>query len=171
MPLNDSDDHRFKGYKLFLCICTSGQDKDQPVLAVIFWPSKVLIGIILFQSSGKFKDSSDFLIYTHVLTGVHHELTLDGSHPVLLMLGEQLVSGDHQGVHVADGTPGGQDAVTLLEADNLPHLLEHLVLHQDEDWGDLVSEHVGVGGRCEPLPCQGGYIQSTRQLIEESGMA
>ena len=106
-----------------------------------------------------------------MLAGVHHELALDGPHAVLLVLGEQLVPGDHQGVHVADAAPGGEDAVSLLESDDLPHLLEHLMLHQDEDRRDLVSEHVGVGRGCEPLPRQGGDIQSTRQLIEESGMA
>ena len=35
---------------------------------------------------------------------VHDKLALDGSHPVLLVLGVQLVAGDHQSVHVADGT-------------------------------------------------------------------
>jgi hypothetical protein len=35
--------------------------------------------------------------------GVHDELALDGSHTVQLVLREQLVTGDHQGVHVGDG--------------------------------------------------------------------
>jgi len=35
--------------------------------------------------------------------GVHDELALDGPHAVLLVLREQLVAGDHQGVHVRDG--------------------------------------------------------------------
>ena len=35
--------------------------------------------------------------------------------------------------------------------DNLPHLLETLVLHKDKDRGDLVCKHVGVGGGGEPL--------------------
>ena len=96
-----------------------------------------------------------------MLAGVHHELSLDGSHAVLLVLGEQLVAGDHEGVHVADAAPRGQDAVPLLETDDLPHLLEDLVLHQDEDGGDLVGEHVGVGGGGEPLPRQGGHVQPT----------
>ena len=106
-----------------------------------------------------------------MLGGVHDELALDGPHPVLLVLGEQLVSGHHQGVHVGDAAPRGQDAVTTLEADDLPHLLEDLVLHQYEDRGDLVCEHVGVGGGREPLACKGGDVQPAGQLVEKTGMA
>ena len=40
---------------------------------------------------------------TYVFGGVHDELALDGSHSVQLVLREQLVTGDHQGVHVGDG--------------------------------------------------------------------
>ena len=106
-----------------------------------------------------------------VLTGVHHQLALDGSHPVLLVLGEQLVSGHHEGVHVGDAAAWRQDAVPALVADDLPHLLENLVLHQYEDRGDLVGEHVRVGGGREPLPCQGGDVQPAGQLVEKTGMA
>ena len=106
-----------------------------------------------------------------VLTGVHHQLALDGSHPVLLVLGEQLVSGHHQGVHVGDAAAWRQDAVPALVADDLPHLLENLVLHQYEDRGDLVGEHVRVGGGREPLACKGGDVQPAGQLVEKTGMA
>ena len=85
--------------------------------------------------------------------------------------GEDLVPGDHEGVHVGDAAPWGQDAVPALEADDLPHLLEALVLHQDEDRGDLVGEHVSVGGGGEPLAGQGGHVQATGQLVEEARMA
>ena len=102
-----------------------------------------------------------FLLFalTDMLAGVHHQLALDGPHAVLLVLGEELVPGDHEGVHVADGAPGGEDAVTFPEPEDLPHLLEYLVLHQDEDGGDLVCEHVSVGGGCEPLPRQGSHVK------------
>ena len=112
--------------------------------------------------------------------GIHDELSLDGAHAVLLVLRVQLVAGDHQRVHVGDAAARRQDAVPLLlsqselsivsgsppitahlEADDLPHLLEDLVLHEDEDWRDLVGEHVGVGGGSEPLPRQGGHVQTT----------
>ena len=106
-----------------------------------------------------------------VLAGVHHQLPLDGPHPVLLVLREQLVPGHHQGVHVGDAAPRGQDAVTTLETDDLPHLLQNLMLHQDEDRGDLVCEHVGVGGGREPLACQGGDVQAAGQLVEKPWMA
>ena len=96
-----------------------------------------------------------------MLAGVHHELALDGPHAVLLVLGEDLVAGDHERVHVADAAARAKDAVALLIPDDLPHLLEDLVLHQDEDGGDLVGEHVGVSGGSEPLSRQGGHIQST----------
>ena len=85
--------------------------------------------------------------------------------------GEDLVPGDHEGVHVGDAAPGGQDAVPVLEADDLPHLLEALMLHEDEDGGDLVGEHVSVGGGGEPLPGQRGHIQPAGQLVEEARMA
>ena len=129
-------------------------------------------------------------VVTHVLAGVHHELPLDGPHAVLLVLREELVARDHQRVHVGDAAARRQDAVPLLlsqselsivpgsppitahlEADDLPHLLEDLVLHEDEDWRDLVGEHVGVGGGGEPLPSQRGHVQPARQLVEEAGMA
>ena len=106
-----------------------------------------------------------------VLAGVHHQLALDGSHPVLLVLGEQLVPGHHQGVHVGDAATWRQDAVPALVADDLSHLLENLVLHQYEDWGNLVSEHVGVGGGREPLAGQGGDVQAAGQLVEKPWMA
>ena len=61
-----------------------------------------------------------------MLAGVHDELTLDGPHAVLLVLGEELVAGDHEGVHVGDGATRGQDAVTTLPPDNLPHFLDHI---------------------------------------------
>jgi hypothetical protein len=32
------------------------------------------------------------------------------------------------------------------------------VLHEDEDRGDLVGEHVGVGGRCKPLARHGDQV-------------
>ena len=59
-----------------------------------------------------------------MLTGVHDELTLDGPHPVLLVLGEQLVAGNHEGVHVGDGAPWGEDTVPAAPPDDFPHFLE-----------------------------------------------
>ncbi len=103
--------------------------------------------------------------------GVHDELPLDGPHPVLLVLRVQLVPGDHERVHVADGPARGQGAVPGLEADQVPHLAETLVLHEDEDRGDLVGEHVGVGGGRQPLPGQGDDVQPGRQLVEEVRVA
>ena len=49
-----------------------------------------------------------------MLAGVHHQLALDGSHPVLLVLREELVPRDHQRVHVGDAAARRQDAVPLL---------------------------------------------------------
>ena len=51
---------------------------------------------------------------------------------------------------------------------NLPHLLENLMLHEDEDRSNLLSEHVGVGGGCEPFSSQGGHVQAAGQLVEEA---
>jgi hypothetical protein len=65
---------------------------------------------------------------THVLAGVHDELSLDGPHAVLLVLWEELVAGNHEGVHVGDGSAGCQDAVPALPTDDLAHFL-HKNLH------------------------------------------
>ena len=64
-----------------------------------------------------------------------------------------------------------QDGVSGLESDNLPHLSEDFVLHENEDGGDLVGEHVGVGGGREPLPGHRDDVHAVRQLVEEPGMS
>ena len=141
-------------------------------LTIFIFLSEVILRIVSGQSLVSLRSLCTYLVRqtepkilrlvsTHVLTGVHHELALDGPHAVLLVLGEQLVAGDHQGVHVADAASRGEDAVASLVSNDLPHLLEDLVLHQNEDGGDLVGEHVGVSGGSEPLPRQGGHIQAT----------
>ncbi len=58
-----------------------------------------------------------------MLAGVHDELSLDGPHAVLLVLWEELVPGNHEGVHVGDGSAGCQDAVPALPTDDLAHFL------------------------------------------------
>ena len=55
---------------------------------------------------------------TYVLARVHDELPLDGPHAVLFVLGEQLVAGNHQGVHVGDAASRGQYAVPFVESTN-----------------------------------------------------
>ena len=45
------------------------------------------------------------------------------------------------------------------------------MLHHDEHRGDLVGEHVRVGGGREPLACQRGDVQPAGQLVEKTGMA
>ena len=54
-----------------------------------------------------------------------------------------------------------------LEPDDLAHARQALVLHEDEDGGDLVGEHVDVGRRRQPLPRQRHDVQPGRQLVEE----
>ena len=55
--------------------------------------------------------------------------------------------------------------------DDFAHFLETLVLHQDEDGGNLVGEHVGVGGGGQPLTGHGHHVETGRQLVEETGVA
>jgi len=45
------------------------------------------------------------------------------------------------------------------------------MLHQNEYWCNLVSEHVGVGSSSEPFSSQRGDVESARELVEESRMA
>jgi hypothetical protein len=44
------------------------------------------------------------------------------------------------------------------------------MFHEYEDRGDLVCEHVGVGGCCEPLARHGDEVETARQLVEEMRM-
>ena len=99
--------------------------------------------------------------------GVEDGRAVQPHHPGLLVGGEVFVPGDDEGVHVADGAPGGQNAVPLGPAHDLPHLEKHLVLHHDKHWRDLVGEHVGVGGGCQPLARHADDVQALGQLVEE----
>ena len=119
-----------------------------------------------------------------VVAGVHHQLTLDGPHSKLLVLREQLVSGNHESIHIGNAATWCQNAVSILESENiksrilleiscnipnnLSHLLEDLMLHEDEDRCNLIGEHVGVGRGGEPFSCQRGHIQAAGQLVEEA---
>ena len=47
-----------------------------------------------------------------------------------------------------------------MEADDFAHLLHDYMLHEDEDGGDLIREHVGVGGRRKPLARHGDEVQA-----------
>ena len=45
------------------------------------------------------------------------------------------------------------------------------MLHHDEDRGDLVGEHVGVGRCRQPLPRHAEDVQALGQLVEEMRVA
>jgi len=106
-----------------------------------------------------------------VLTGVHDQLSFDGPHPVLLVLWIEFVPRDHECVHVGHAAPRGKDRVAVGEPNDLAHLLQTLVLHEDEHRRDLVGEHVSIGSCSQPFPCQGSHVQPTRELVEEPGVA
>lgn len=44
------------------------------------------------------------------------------------------------------------------------------VFHKDEYGGYFISEHVGVGSCCQPLPSHGDDVQTAWQLVEETWM-
>lgn len=71
----------------------------------------------LWSTSGK----------SYLLRSVDHQLAGHCLHSVLLVLGEVLVPGDDEGVHVRDGAAGGKDAVALVKANDLPHFYQYLV--------------------------------------------
>ena len=106
-----------------------------------------------------------------MFAGVEDRPPLQAHHPRLLVAGEVLVPGDDQGVHVADASSRGQDAVPFGPADDLPHLEQHFVLHHDKHRRDLVGEHVGVGSGRQPLSCHAHDVQALGQLVEEVWMA
>jgi len=60
------------------------------------------------------------------------------------------------------------DAVAIGESDDFPHLGEGGVLHQDEDGGDLIGEHVGVASRGQVLAGEGDDVQTSGELVEEA---
>ena len=64
-----------------------------------------------------------------------------------------------------------QSAVARREPDDLAHPGETLVLHEDEDGGDLVGEHVGVGRGRQPLARHRHDVQTVGKLVEEVGVA
>ena len=106
-----------------------------------------------------------------MLRSVHDQLSLDGSHAVLLVLRVHLVPGNHQRIHVVDGSSRSQDAVSMCEPDDLPHLGQASMLHQDEDRCYLIGKHVGVCSRSQPFSSQRNNVQSGRQLIEKPRMS
>ena len=65
---------------------------------------------------------------------------------------------------------GCQDAVAAFVADNFAHLLHGDVLHEDENWGNLVGEHVGIGRGGEPLARHRYDVDSVAQLVEKTRM-
>jgi hypothetical protein len=105
----------------------------------------------------------------HLVGGEHDELAANGRESAFLVLGEHFVPRREEGVEVADGASGCEDRVAgpVRPADDLPHLLQDHVLHEDEDRGDLVGEHVRVGGRGQPLAGHRDEVEATRELIEE----
>ena len=58
----------------------------------------------------------------------------------------------------------------MAESNDLPHLGEGGVLHEDEDRGDLVGEHVGVAGGRQVLASERHDVQPGGQLVEEAGV-
>ena len=63
----------------------------------------------------------------YLLRCVGHELLLDCLHSELLVLREPLVPSDDERVHVGDGAARRQDAVALVETDDLAHLDQDLL--------------------------------------------
>ena len=66
-------------------------------------------------NKNKNRDGSKLKV-AHVLAGVHDELALDGPHPVLLVLREELVPSNHQSIHVRDTTAGCENTVAILKS-------------------------------------------------------
>lgn len=63
-----------------------------------------------------------------------------------------------------------KNRIPSLPSDHVPHLLQHNILHKDEDRSDLVGEHVGVGCGGQPLPSQRDDVQTAGELVEEVGV-
>ena len=126
-------------------------------------------GVVALKSH---HELSLFIVKTlYMFAGVEDRPLGQPHHAGLLVAGEVLVAGDDEGVHVADAPPGGQDAVTLGPADDLPHLEQHLVLHHDEHGRDLVCKHVGIGGGRQPLARHAHDVQALGKLVEEVRVA
>lgn len=86
-----------------------------------------------------------------LVRGEHDQLPRQALRAVLLVVGEHPVAGGEERVQVGDGAAGRQDRVAAVPSDDLAHLRQHDVLHQDEHRRDFVREHVGVRRRRQPL--------------------
>ena len=106
-----------------------------------------------------------------MLGSVHDQLTLDGPHTMRLVLGIQLMPGNHQSIHVGDRTSGRQDGIPVFKPDDLSHFPQAFMLHQNENRGNLVRKHVGVGGGRQPFAGHGDDVQTSGELVEESRMS
>ena len=109
----------------------------------------------------------DRYVTTDMSTGVEDWSVTQSDHSSLLVTREVFVSGNDEGIHVADAASRSQDAVSLTPANDVSHLEQHLVLHHDEHRSYLIGEHVGIGCGGQPLPRHAHNVQTLGQLVEE----
>lgn len=100
----------------------------------------------------------------------HCQISGQSTWAMFFVAWEHFMASGQEGIQVGDGTSGSQDGVTAAVSDDLAHLRQNNVLHQDEDRGDFIREHVGVGGCSQPFTSHRHDIQTVRELIEEMGM-
>ena len=106
-----------------------------------------------------------------MLGSVHDELALNGPHTMRLVLGIQLMPGNHQSIHVGDGSSGSQNGISAFKPDDLSHLPQAFMFHQNKNRGNLVRKHVGIGRGRQPFASHGHDVQTSGELVEESGMS
>jgi len=100
----------------------------------------------------------------------HAQVAGQSAWSVLLVVGEFFVASSQEGIQVGNGTAWSQNRVAAMEADDVTHLGQDDVLHENKDWRDFVREHVGVGSGSQPFASHRHDVQATRQLIEEVRM-
>lgn len=106
-----------------------------------------------------------------LIRGEHHQCAGQSHRAVLLVVREHLVTSCQEGIQIGDGTSGCQNGIATRPANDLTHLGQHHILHENENWRNLVGEHVGVRSGRQPLTSHGDQVQTVGQLIEEVGMS
>lgn len=100
----------------------------------------------------------------------HAQITGKSTWSMFFVAWEHLVTCSKESVKIRDRTAWSEDRVAAWIADDFTHLRENDCLHQDENWSNLIGEHVRVGGGSKPFASHRDGVQAARELIEEVRM-
>jgi len=102
--------------------------------------------------------------------GEHNKSLRKCTKAILLIIREQGMSRNNNGIQIGDTSSRSQNAVSQVESNYLSHLLQDEILHEDKHWSYLIREHVCVCCGCYKFPGQGHCVKSTGKLVKEIRM-